>query len=318
MPEQNTVDVEYHNFEERLNGVADDTGYVRPSEFQLALGRCLSEHRMAVWDKLLVSPKWITVALMEDEVGAWQRIPVSEAIGMAESGEMVAIATKKRNQWVLKVIQNWVSDHVSPLSAILFVLTMSATHGWVVGVGLFVMLLVHEFGHMYVAKRLNVMASPPVFMPFIGAVINLRVPEEPIKEAMIGIGGPLIGGVFAMLVMVLAGVTGSESLQKAAAIGMTINLFNLLPVRPMDGGRILQVLSPWVQVAGLVVMALLTWKLLAPLLLFMLVAGVVEARLLFKERRHTLVPWSAKVVITVAYFITMASLVYGLVATEIN
>lgn len=310
-----TLDLDYRNFEHRLNKGADDTGYVKSSDFETALEQCPVKHRPVLLARLVASPKWITVAMVPNDLGVWQRIPMSEAIGLIASGDNVPMVTKKRERWVLKVIQNWVSDHASPLSAVLFVLTMSASLGWVVGIGLFVMLTVHELGHMYVAKRLGVASSPPVFMPFVGAVINLKVPDEPVKEAMIGIGGPLIGGIFAMLVMTLAGLTGSESLQKAASIGMGINLFNLLPVRPMDGGRILQVLSPWVQILGLAAMAALIWHTLSPLLGLMMILGIVEAVSLFKEKRHVKVPRSSKVAITLAYAVTMAALMHGLVAT---
>lgn len=310
------LDLDYRNFEHRLNKWADDTGYVKPIDFETSLEQCPVKHRPAVWARLLASPKWVTVAMVEDELGAWIHVPAATALDLEPS--RVFIATKKMKWWVIDAVMAWVRKHASPLSAVLFVLTMSAALGWVVGIGLFVMLTVHELGHMYVANRLGVASSPPVFMPFVGAVINLKVPDEPVKEAMIGIGGPLIGGIFAMLVMTLAGLTGSDGLQKAASIGMIINLFNLLPVRPMDGGRILQVLSPWVQILGLAAMAALIWHTLSPLLGLMLILGIVEAVSLFKEKRHVKVPRSSKVVITLAYAVTMAALMHGLVATWVK
>jgi stage IV sporulation protein FB len=117
---------------------------------------------------------------------------------------------------------------------------------------LFLCVLLHEFGHIFVARRFGV-ATPYVTLLPIGGVAQLeRIPEEPWQEFLIAIAGPLVNVVIAFGLILFAGAhlnAGStaavESMtvpmaDRLAAVNLFLAVFNLIPAFPMDGGRILR------------------------------------------------------------------------------
>ena len=129
--------------------------------------------------------------------------------------------------------------------------------GLVFATGFVVLILIHELGHVAAMRYYGLNASPPIFIPFLGALINLRQPPQNAKvEAIVGIGGPIAGTVAALAVYALYRQLpdGSElaKLTKVLAyVGFLLNLFNLLPVPPLDGGRITAAVSPKVWMLGI-------------------------------------------------------------------
>lgn len=113
------------------------------------------------------------------------------------------------------------------------------------------LLLVHELGH-YVGA--------PVFIPFVGAWIQLKdMPHD--TEAYVGLGGPLAGTVASLACYFAARSTGIDLLLALSYAGFFINLFNLIPLSPFDGGRITAVLSPRIWLMGVpVLVALFFWR----------------------------------------------------------
>jgi hypothetical protein len=100
--------------------------------------------------------------------------------------------------------------------------------------------------------RYGVPFSPMVFLPFMGAVIAMKdQPKDAMQDAVIAFGGPALGTVGAMGVAVAAQATDSQLLYALADFGYMINLFNMLPIGSMDGGRILGACSPYAGVVGL-------------------------------------------------------------------
>jgi Zn-dependent protease len=127
--------------------------------------------------------------------------------------------------------------------------------GWQFAAGLVVMILVHEMGHVVEIRRQGMQASAPLFIPFFGAAIFQRQhPTDALKQAQIGIAGPIAGTIGATVAFVMYGSTGSPLLLVWAYLGFFINLFNLIPLGMLDGGWILAVVSKWFQVLGLVVL----------------------------------------------------------------
>jgi Zn-dependent protease len=128
-------------------------------------------------------------------------------------------------------------------------------HDWVIAFGFVVLMLVHEMGHVLATWYFGLSASPPIFIPFVGAIINLREqPPNALVESVIGMGGPLLGTIGALVWYAIAlAVPGPwrESLLDGAQLAFILNLFNLIPVPPLDGGRITAAISPWIWVAGL-------------------------------------------------------------------
>ena len=127
--------------------------------------------------------------------------------------------------------------------------------GWRFAVGFVVLIFIHECGHLVVARRFGLNVGAPVFIPFMGAFIALKdAPRNAWMEAWVGIGGPLFGAAGALACDLLYLATGNELYRALAYSGFFLNLFNLVPIGFLDGGRIATVLSPWLWVAGMVIM----------------------------------------------------------------
>src|SRR6266545_1315761 len=148
--------------------------------------------------------------------------------------------------------------------------------GWWFGIGLVVLLFVHEMGHVIEAKRQGLPVSAPVFIPFMGALITLKqMPHNAWREAKLAIAGPLLGSAGALAIY-LAGVAwDSRSLKALAFLGFFINLFNLLPVIPLDGGRITAALHPALWLVGFLALVGLVIVRPNPILIIILIFGVL-------------------------------------------
>jgi Zn-dependent protease len=130
--------------------------------------------------------------------------------------------------------------------------TYSMFFGLPYAAGMVGLILVHETGHALVMRQRGVDFSPMVFVPFVGAFIAMRnQPRDAYEDALIAFGGPVLGGAGAGAVALAATATQSQLLFALADFGFMINLFNLLPIGAMDGGRIASALSPYAGVAGL-------------------------------------------------------------------
>jgi Zn-dependent protease len=124
---------------------------------------------------------------------------------------------------------------------------------WSFSIGFVLLILVHELGHVLAAKQKGLPVSAPVFIPFLGAMINMkRHPRDAVTEAYVAIGGPVLGTAGALLTFGLAWLFDSALLYHLAQAGFLINLFNLLPIHPLDGGRIATAVSRWLWLVGLV------------------------------------------------------------------
>ncbi len=125
--------------------------------------------------------------------------------------------------------------------------------GWPFAAGFVLLILVHEMGHVFVAWRQGLPVSAPVFIPFMGALILQREAQKSAwGQAIMGIGGPVAGTIGALLCYGLYLATGSGFFLGLAYVGFFLNLFNLFPVLPLDGGWIVGSISPWLWLFGLV------------------------------------------------------------------
>lgn len=144
--------------------------------------------------------------------------------------------------------------------------------------GLVLMILLHEMGHVVEIRRQGMRATAPIFIPFLGAAIFQRQhPTDALKQAEIGIAGPIAGTIAATAAFVLYPVTHQPLFLFWAWIGFYINLFNLIPFGPLDGGWVLGAASKWFQVLGLVALAGAVFFLHAvfgPLLIILLLLGI--------------------------------------------
>jgi Zn-dependent protease len=130
------------------------------------------------------------------------------------------------------------------LSMVMSVGVYWTVFGWRFALGLVLSIYVHEMGHVFVLNRYGVKAEAPMFIPGLGAMIRLRqVLTDPRQDAMVGLAGPIWGLGAAVFAWSVALATGSPAWAAIAKLGAWINLFNLLPLWQLDGGRAFRALS---------------------------------------------------------------------------
>jgi Zn-dependent protease len=118
-------------------------------------------------------------------------------------------------------------------------------------VGFVLLIFVHEMGHYLAARHRGLDVGAPTFIPFVGAWIELKQkPHDVETEAFVGIAGPLLGTLGALACYMAARETGEKLLYALAYAGFFLNLFNMIPLSPFDGGRITAVLSPRIWFLG--------------------------------------------------------------------
>src|SRR3982751_6923054 len=129
--------------------------------------------------------------------------------------------------------------------------------GWQFALGFVLLLLVHETGHLIVAKKFGLNVGAPVFIPFMGAFIALKeAPRNAWMEACVGIGGPMLGSLGALACNSIGELFNAPIFFALAWFGYFLNLFNLTPVGMLDGGRIVTAMWRWLWLPGF---ALLLW-----------------------------------------------------------
>lgn len=162
-------------------------------------------------------------------------------------------------------------------SMLLSIVAYAWLFGWGYAVGFVLLILIHEMGHYLAARRRGLDVGAPTFIPFVGAWIELKQqPHDAETEAYVGMAGPLVGTLGALAFYAAARATGSDLLLALAYAGFFLNLFNLIPVSPFDGGRISAVISPrlWLLGAPLLI-ALFLWRP-SPLLVLMAILAAPQ------------------------------------------
>jgi Zn-dependent protease len=158
--------------------------------------------------------------------------------------------------------------------------------GWQFGLGFVLLLLVHELGHAIQLRREGMKATAPVFIPFLGAYIGMKeMPKNAAVEARVGLAGPVLGSIGCLIPLGLYAATGNNLFRALAFIGFFLNLFNLLPIIPLDGGRAMAAISPlvwFIGFAGLVAAAIFFPN---PIILLIVLFAGLEMWRRFKDRK---------------------------------
>ena len=142
--------------------------------------------------------------------------------------------------------------------------------GWWYAVGFVALIFVHEMGHYIAARRRGLDVGAPTFIPFVGAWIQLKdLPHNAETEAYIGLAGPLVGTLGALVCYFFARNYNSDLLLALAYSGFFLNLFYLIPLSPFDGGRITAAISPKLWLVGAPILVALFFYRPSPLLILM-------------------------------------------------
>ena len=194
--------------------------------------------------------------------------------------------------------------------------------GWPFAAGFVVLIFIHECGHLLVAKKFGLKVSAPMFIPFMGAFIALKdAPRNAWMEAWVGIGGPLLGTLGACASQGLYLATDNQLFRALAYTGFFLNLFNLAPIGFLDGGRIVTAVSPWLWVAGLVIVGAMVFTHPNFLLILILLMSLPRLFSLFRaksdaEKRYFEVTPAQRWTMALMYFGLVAFLVAGMRATH--
>ena len=197
--------------------------------------------------------------------------------------------------------------------------------GWWFGIGLVILLFVHEMGHVLEAKRQGLPVSAPLFIPFLGALITLKqMPHNAWNEAKLAIAGPILGSLGAAGFWIAGEATDSNHLKALAFLGFFLNLFNLLPVVPLDGGRIVAALHPVLWLAGFLALLGLVFLSPNPILIIILIFSGMELWGRWRMRNHPELQEYSRVtprqraIVAALYFGLAILLVLGMDATHLD
>jgi Zn-dependent protease len=126
-----------------------------------------------------------------------------------------------------------------------------------------------------------------MFVPFLGAVISARsLGDNALAEARVGLAGPILGSLGAAAVAAVGLITHTGLLEALGYIGFFLNLFNLLPVVPLDGGRAMAAMAPWMWFVGFGAMVLLDFVAPNPILLIITLFAGFELYRRWERRRR--------------------------------
>jgi Zn-dependent protease len=175
---------------------------------------------------------------------------------------------------------------ITAITMVIAVAAYALIFGWGFALGIVLLIFVHEMGHFLTSRTMGVPMSAPVFIPFLGAftAAGRGLTSDRRREAIIAIAGPISGfcATLAVYLWALAQTSTAQGVAFAYSLsyfGFFITLFNLIPMLPLDGGRVASAVSKWFNLAGLVMVAALLvseWlgaTLVNPMLILILVLG---------------------------------------------
>ena len=172
------------------------------------------------------------------------------------------------------------------LSMLVSVAAYALIWGWKFGVGFVALLFVHEMGHYIQLRREGVKPSGMLFIPFLGAAVGTRsLGGSALAEARVGLAGPILGSLACLVPAAIWLATGEEFWQALAFTGFLLNLFNLIPLVPLDGGRAMAAMAPWMWFVGFGAMVALLFIAPNPILILILLLGGFETWRRWKGRK---------------------------------
>jgi Zn-dependent protease len=211
-------------------------------------------------------------------------------------------------------------------SMLVSIAAYSIIFGLKFAVGFVLLLLVHEMGHVIQLRREGIEASAPLFIPFLGAVVGAKsLGDNALAEARVGLAGPVLGSLAAAALIPVWQATGNEFWQALAFTGLFLNLFNLIPVSPFDGGRAMAAMAPWMWFVGLAALVAMVFVFPNPFILIFLILGAFDVRRRWRLRRaggpeqeaYYRVSPRARLLVGLVYVGLATALIYGMSVTHL-
>jgi Zn-dependent protease len=195
--------------------------------------------------------------------------------------------------------------------------------GWPFAAGFVALLFIHEMGHVLALRMLGIKATAPMFIPFMGAYIGMKqLPKNAFDEAVMAYGGPLLGTLGAIGCAGAGLMTGNPFWYALAMSGFLLNLFNLLPISPLDGGRIIGVISPKIWVVGLLAAVGLFYLTWSPIVALVIIMGSLQIysstkRSAAEKARYYAVTPTKRAIVGLAFLGLLAVTSFGMLAMQI-
>src|ERR671914_227307 len=159
--------------------------------------------------------------------------------------------------------------------------------GFKFAVGFVALLFIHEMGHYIQLRREGVKPSGVVFIPFLGAAVGTRsLGGSALAEARVGVAGPILGSLAVAALIPIAVATDDDFWRALAFTGFFLNLFNLLPVVPLDGGRAMAAMAPWMWFVGFGAIVVLVFLWPNPILILIALLGGFETYRRWRQRKQ--------------------------------
>jgi Zn-dependent protease len=173
------------------------------------------------------------------------------------------------------------------LSMMLMIVVYTYIYGWKYAIGIVLLLFIHEMGHLTASRRLGINTSLPMFLPFIGAIIQMKeAPKDARTESIIGIAGPIFGAFGAVICLYMGEIFESRLLLALAYFGFFLTVFNLIPAHPLDGGRIVTAISLKLWLVGIPVMVFFSLYFFNPISILISILAIKKAWEVWKDREN--------------------------------
>lgn len=201
------------------------------------------------------------------------------------------------------------------ISMSLMIVVYAQIYGWAFGLGFVLLILVHEMGHYWTAKQTGLNVTAPFFIPFVGAFINMKEqPKDAVTEAKIALGGPLLGSLGAILCALMYPISGDKIWLALAYSGFFINLFNLIPFHPLDGGRIVTAISTKMWLIGIPVILFTAFIYFNPIIILLLFMGGMQLYRHWKNPNpeYYNIPFRTRITFALIYFSLLIFLGLGI------
>ncbi|HVB74496.1 MAG TPA: site-2 protease family protein [Ktedonobacteraceae bacterium] len=218
---------------------------------------------------------------------------------------------------------------LASITAIISIAAYSFIFGWPFAIGLVALLFIHEMGHALVMKLKGIPIGGMIFIPLLGAAVFMRnMPKNAKDEAEVGIAGPIAGAIAASVCLFFAQANPYTIWTPLAYFGFFINLFNLIPIVPFDGGRVLAAIDRRLWIVGFLgligfeVWSYIQYHSISPWLIFFIVIAGTQ---LWARRRaadtqegraYYQVSAGERIILTLVYFGLAAVLVLGMTVSS--
>lgn len=241
-------------------------------------------------DKEIVYQCWIDDQLIADSVQPI--VPIVEQTISSENLAPVANANPnsnptKRQIWPLMAIGFKLLKSIQVLKVALLAASVGA-YSLIFSVefafALIAVLVFHEYGHLRAMKKFGIPTKGMYLIPFVGGLAVGDAPRTRWQDIYISMMGPVYGLIMSLAFYIFYLVTDNHFAGLVASISALVNIINLVPVHPLDGGRVVKSLvfsgRNYFAFTGLLVISavclVLAWQMGFVFLMFFIVLGVLD------------------------------------------